>query len=107
MAIRLPSSAAIFRFIMQRQMIAGMGKARKWRNGIAAMLALLGAAVSLEAQQPKANAPPQSGGRAPEPPPTLPIDAYIPDAWKALQPSISSCTSLVDPKVQEPPVLYV
>lgn len=70
---------------------------------------LLAAAVSLQAQQPKATAPPQSGARAlqPAPAPGLPIDAYIRDAWKTLQRSMSSCTSLVDPKVQTRPVLYL
>ena len=90
-------------------MFGRMSNAQKCRKWIGTAVLLLAAAVCLQAQQPKATAAPQSGERAlqPAPAPGLPIDAYIRDAWKTLQRSMTSCTSLVDPKVQEAPVLYL
>ncbi|HEX4008319.1 MAG TPA: trehalase family glycosidase [Acidobacteriaceae bacterium] len=75
-------------------------------------LALLGASLAatpaLRAQQPQpvptqANQPALS----PAPAPNLTIDAYIHGAWKTLERSMTSCTSLVDPKVKSAPVLYL
>jgi len=79
---------------------------RKWIQGTVLLLA---AAVAGEAQQAKATAPPQSHQKALEPAraPGLPIDGYIRDAWKTLERSMTSCTSVVDPKVNTAPILYL
>src|SRR6185437_3278121 len=99
----LPSSAAIFRFIMRRHGVWGSMTVRKWIQGTVLLLA---AAVAGEAQQAKATAPPQSHQKALEPAraPGLPIDGYIRDAWKTLERSMTSCTSVVDPKVNTAPI---
>jgi alpha,alpha-trehalase len=65
--------------------------------------AFTAAAMAAAAQQPNA------GQTAPAPAPDagISIDGYIHDAWSTLERSMTSCASLVDPKVKSAPVLYL
>lgn len=62
-----------------------------------ALAAVIGASAQ-QSGKPALSPPPRSG---------VSIDAYIHDAWSTLERSMSSCTSLVDPKVKAAPVLYM
>jgi alpha,alpha-trehalase len=67
------------------------------------LLLLLPVSVAL-AQQPSTRHRP---ALSPSAAPGVPIDAYIKDAWSTLQRSMTSCASLVDPKIKAAPVLYL
>jgi alpha,alpha-trehalase len=66
------------------------------------VLALLATLAWSPASTPFAQAQ-QAGQAAAQPG----IDAYIRDAWTTLERSMTSCASLVDPKVKSAPVLYL
>ena len=56
--------------------------------------------------------PPLTGQQALSPPPstgnrTVDIDTYIHQGWDSLSRSMAECKSLVDPKVNAPPLLYL
>ncbi len=43
----------------------------------------------------------------PQPPKVRPIDSYIHESWDTLSRSMSECKSLIDPKVNTHPLLYL
>jgi alpha,alpha-trehalase len=76
----------------------------KWRVPLAGIAALLTFLVPppLTGQQNQAlSAPPNTGDR------TENIDAYIHQGWDSLSRSMAECKSLVDAKVNAPPLLYL
>ena len=55
----------------------------------------------------KVGSGPSSQAALPQPPRTQSIDAYIHQGWDTLSRSMTECRSLVDPKVNAAPVLYL
>ena len=73
-----------------------------WMHGwvSAIFLVVIAGLASVQAQQRQPKLSPAAG-------PGVSMDVYIHDAWKTLERSMTSCTSLVDPKVKSAPVLYL
>ncbi len=65
---------------------------------------LLSTPVWAQAPQPVG---PGAVKQLPQPPKVRPIDTYIHDSWDTLSRSMSECKSLIDPKVNTEPLLYL
>jgi alpha,alpha-trehalase len=97
-----PAPSRILQTNMRRKFLPLNPATGRRVAGIALLLIALTPSFSIAAAQ-------QTPRPALEPPPEagITIDTYIHNAWSTLERSMTSCTSLVDPKVKARPVLYL